>query len=230
MRNFFSALLSILFVLATGSAAFAEKSEKKIKTSWETNGHGTMKLTVDTSGEFTGSYEKYSGKLSGAVAENGTIHATWYQPQSKTMCNEERFDTQYWGRVEWEVVDKEKLKGKWYYCDESQSQGSWNGKQPTVGAMVGSFLGGVVRVAGGVAGAAIGGVGGQLASLVAGRVLCAAASSPSSAKSYGEEALSRAEVMNAFSSATSYQPAVSACNSSLNRNKRRRAVAMTGAC
>lgn len=166
-------LVSLLFLLlaapySVGNAVAASASSDVQSMNRWTTDFGPMSLRVSpNSDQVAGDYPDYSGKIYGMITEGQRIEAVWVQPTSKRSCATTRHDSNYWGTVQWQVVEGKYLQGQWAYCDDPiGSGGAWNGGTPSVGSAFAKIFSTLVSVATQTAGATLGtDVGGQLAAM-----------------------------------------------------------------
>lgn len=81
---------------------------------------GPLALVVsEESGEVTGEYPNYSGRVAGRYDDDArVIEATWIQAQSEVRCDRAHDGAHRWGRVSWELDAGHDLNGRWAFCEQ----------------------------------------------------------------------------------------------------------------
>ena len=108
MKAIRTILLFCLVLLVFASPALAESCQ--YDTAW---GVLTIKYNYDNN-SVTGNYPHKSGRISGALSENGTIKGQWYQSDGQ-------------GNFVF-YLNNNGFSGKWNYGGDSQWRGEWNGR------------------------------------------------------------------------------------------------------
>lgn len=94
---------------------------------------GTLKIwSNNQANELTGVYiNTKTGQMDGLI--NGTLNGSrlsgyWIQQTSQTRCAEQKFETFFWGRLEFSFDSEDVFSGRWGYCDD-MVQRQWNGSK-----------------------------------------------------------------------------------------------------
>ncbi|MFD1378828.1 hypothetical protein [Fodinicurvata halophila] len=91
---------------------------------------GPLALVIsEESGEVTGEYPNYSGRVVGRYDHDASVvEATWIQAQSEVRCDSDRNGSHHWGRVSWELDAGHDLSGRWGYCEQPLDH-AWNAQK-----------------------------------------------------------------------------------------------------
>ena len=94
---------------------------------------GILKIwSNNQANELTGVYintktDQMDGLINGTLRGN-RLSGYWIQQTSQTRCAEQKFETFFWGRLEFSFDSDDVFSGRWGYC-EGMVQRQWNGSK-----------------------------------------------------------------------------------------------------
>ena len=100
--------------------------------SW-TSDFGTLKFWSNRQAdEVSGVYiNTKTGQMDGlinATLDGNILTGYWIQQNSQRRCGKQKFETFFWGRLEFSFDSEDLFSGQWGYCDE-MVQREWNGSK-----------------------------------------------------------------------------------------------------
>ena len=72
-----------------------------------------------------------TGQMDGlinATLDGNILTGYWIQQNSQRRCGKQKFETFFWGRLEFSFDSEDLFSGQWGYCDE-MVQREWNGSK-----------------------------------------------------------------------------------------------------
>ena len=94
---------------------------------------GTLKIwSNNQANELTGVYintktDQMDGLINGTL-DGDLLSGYWIQQTSQRRCAEQKFETYFWGRLEFSFDSDDVFSGRWGYC-EGMVQRRWNGSK-----------------------------------------------------------------------------------------------------
>lgn len=94
---------------------------------------GTLKIWSNhQANELTGVYintktDQMDGLINGTL-DGDLLSGYWIQQKSQRRCAEQKFETFFWGRLEFSFDSGDAFSGRWGYCDD-MVQRQWNGRK-----------------------------------------------------------------------------------------------------
>jgi|TARA_B100002051_G_C16592454_1_gene563535 hypothetical protein len=94
---------------------------------------GTLKFWSNRQAdEVSGVYiNTKTGQMDGlinATLDGNILTGYWIQQNSQRRCGKQKFETFFWGRLEFSFDSEDLFSGQWGYCDE-MVQREWNGSK-----------------------------------------------------------------------------------------------------
>ena len=94
---------------------------------------GTLKFWSNRQAdEVSGVYiNMKTGQMDGlinATLDGNILTGYWIQQNSQRRCGKQKFETFFWGRLEFSFDSEDLFSGQWGYCDE-MVQREWNGSK-----------------------------------------------------------------------------------------------------
>ena len=71
--------------------------------------------------------DQIDGLINGTL-DGSILSGYWIQQNSQKRCGEQKFETLFWGRLEFSFDSEHAFSGRWGYCDEIV-QREWNGSK-----------------------------------------------------------------------------------------------------
>ena len=94
---------------------------------------GTLKFwsnrqADEVSGVYINTKTDQMDGLINATLDGNILTGYWIQQNSQRRCGEQKFETFFWGRLEFSFDSEDVFSGQWGYCDE-MVQYEWNGSK-----------------------------------------------------------------------------------------------------
>ena len=94
---------------------------------------GTLKFwsnrqADEVSGVYINTKTDQMDGLINATLDGNILTGYWIQQNSQRRCGKQKFETFFWGRLEFSFDSEDVFSGQWGYCDE-MVQYEWNGSK-----------------------------------------------------------------------------------------------------